>query len=163
MPRTKTLPTETTEAPVGGGSDSYSYDVFYTEPDGFGAHMQVHAVSAEALVAGRTSLLGALKTIGATPRWQDEKRTGVGSTAYPAPAKTTAGQTSEMEKAAEDTFGARRDVSDSIPCPVDGRPMKLVRNTDQRVGKNGKVWNDFYSCDTRIGGCGKTVNLRKGN
>src|SRR3990167_855005 len=121
-------PAKTDKAVVG--------DVFFTGPEGYGEHLQIAASDPIEYFELRAQAVEVLKKAGATARWQDEKRE------YTKP--------SPMEQAAAATFpGVTQDIPASIPCPVDGKAMKLVPQ-----GKFGP----FYACDMRAGGCGKNVN-----
>lgn len=127
MPRkTQEVPFETDGNVETLPAVEYSYDVFFSGPEGFGEHIQIKSEDVSAFLKGRGGLLDALKTLGATPRWQDEKR----------PVRN-----GDMEKAAKEVFGdgVTQDLG-TKNCPVDGTVMTSYPAGFSRTktDKNGK-------------------------
>jgi len=117
-----------------------TYDLFFSGPEGFGEHIQVASDDVDSLIEGRAALLAAITAMGATPRWQDEKRKFGGE----AP-KT------EMEAAAATAFGATQDIG-TKNCPVDGTVMKaypggISRNKKDKHG-NPARYGPRFVCGT---------------
>lgn len=134
-------PVEKAEESLQGDMSQFEYSVFFRGPEGFGEHLKAVAKTASDIGNARLALLTQLVSIDAKPALRDVEY------------KKTE---TAPQKGSPTKQWARDNGPSGDECKNGCGPMKLIQNRQHKVGRNGKVWTDFMSCDV----CKATKNLK---